>query len=217
MIDLEHVTKFYKNRGRRKLILDDVSFSMLSGTSYGIIGINGAGKSTTMRLLSGSELPNSGKIRRNVRVSWPLGFAGGLHPRLSGRENTHFIARLYGEDIRKVADFVEDFSELGSDFDLPTGLYSSGMMQRLAFGLSMAIEFECYLIDEVMAVGDARFQERCASEFQKRKNTSDVVIISHSMEMIREYCNKCLVLAHGVLHEFSDVSDAIELYKKLNQ
>jgi len=217
VIDFEHVHKFYRTRGGRKVILDNVTFSMLSGNSYGIIGINGAGKSTTMRLIAGAELPNSGKIRRNVKVSWPLGFSGGLHEKLSGRQNTHFVARLYGSDIHEASDFVQDFSELGSDFDEPFETYSSGMRQRLAFGLSMAIQFECYLIDEVMAVGDARFQKRCSAEFEKRRDKSDLVMISHSMDMIREYCDKCLVLAHGLIHEFSDVSDAIELYKKLNQ
>lgn len=217
MIELHNVFKFYRTKTGRKVILDNVSMSFRPGTSYGLLGINGAGKSTTMRLLAGSELPNSGKIIRNSNISWPLGFSVGMHPALSGRENVHFVARLYGEDPYKICDFVEDFAELGSNIDEPFRTYSSGMVQRLAFGLSMAIRFECYLIDEVMAVGDARFQAKCADEFGRRSAESDLIMISHSMETIREYCSRCLVLAHGVVHEFSDVDDAIEAYKKLNE
>lgn len=217
MINLFNVFKFYRTQEGKKLILDNVSMSFQPGTSYGLLGINGAGKSTTMRLLAGSELPNSGKILRNAKISWPLGFSVGMHPALSGRENVHFVARLYGENPRQVCEFVEDFSELGSNIDEPFRTYSSGMTQRLAFGLSMAIQFECYLIDEVMAVGDARFQMKCAEEFGRRSADADIIMISHSMETIREYCGRCLVLAHGIIHEFSDVDDAIELYKKLNE
>nr|WP_254451366.1 ABC transporter ATP-binding protein [Aliiroseovarius sp. xm-m-339-2] len=197
--------------------MDNVSLSLQSGSSYGILGVNGAGKSTTMKLLAGSELPNSGTIRRNVRVSWPLGFSSGMHPNLTGRENVNFVARLYGQDPRKVTAFVDDFSDLGSNIDEPFGTYSSGMSQRLSFGLSMAIEFEVYLIDEVMAVGDAKFQARCVEEFNKRRLRSDIIMISHSLDSIRDYCSRCLVVAHGIVYEFSNVNDAIELYKKLNK
>lgn len=217
MIELNNVFKYYKTSSGRKIILDNVHMSLSAGSSYGIIGVNGAGKSTTMRLLAGSDLPNSGRITRSVRVSWPLGFSSGMHPNLSGRENALFVARLYGEDPKKVANFVDDFSELGASIDEPFSTYSSGMAQRLSFGLSMAIEFECYLIDEVMAVGDARFQRRCTEEFEKRKEKSDIIMISHSMETILQYCNRCLVLANGLIYDFSNVSDAIELYKRLNR
>ncbi|NRP42783.1 Polysialic acid transport ATP-binding protein KpsT [Aliiroseovarius sp. xm-m-339-2] len=217
MIDLFNVFKYYKTRNGRKIILDNVSLSLQSGSSYGILGVNGAGKSTTMKLLAGSELPNSGTIRRNVRVSWPLGFSSGMHPNLTGRENVNFVARLYGQDPRKVTAFVDDFSDLGSNIDEPFGTYSSGMSQRLSFGLSMAIEFEVYLIDEVMAVGDAKFQARCVEEFNKRRLRSDIIMISHSLDSIRDYCSRCLVVAHGIVYEFSNVNDAIELYKKLNK
>lgn len=217
MIDLTNVFKYYRYHGNVRVILDHVSMRFMPGTSYGLLGINGAGKSTTMRLLAGTELPNSGRVRRTGRVSWPLGFAGGLHAEMTGRENVHFVARLYGQDPRRVIDFVEDFSELGSYIDVPFKTYSSGMAQRLAFGLSMAIDFECYLIDEVTAVGDARFQARCNEEFAKRRERSDVIMISHSMPTIREYCSRALVLAHGLLHVFTNVDDAIELYKQLNE
>lgn len=217
MIELSNVFKFYRTRGSVKTILDHVTYEFRAGLSYGILGINGAGKSTTMRMLAGTELPNSGKITRSARVSWPLGFSAGLHPAMTGRENIQFVARIYGHDSKRAVEFVEDFAEIGAYIDEPYRTYSSGMAQRLAFGLSMAIDFECYLIDEVTAVGDARFQARCQDEFAKRRAYSDIIMVSHSMETIRSYCNRGVVLAHGILHEFSNVDDAIELYNKLNQ
>jgi capsular polysaccharide transport system ATP-binding protein len=217
MISLTDVFKYYRTHGHTKIVLDHVSMEFLSGSSYGILGINGAGKSTLMRIMSGTEMPNGGKVRHSARISWPLGFAGGLHPKMTGRENVQFIARIYGQNVRRVMEFVEDFAELGSYIDVPVGKYSSGMSQRIAFGLSMAIEFEVYLIDEVTAVGDMRFQRRCHEEFEKRRARADVIMISHSMPTLTEYCDRGLVLAHGRLHAFSSVDQAIELYKKLNE
>lgn len=217
MIELVNVLKFYKTRGSVKLVLDGVSANFRAGCSYAILGINGAGKSTTMRLLAGTEMPNSGYIRRKARVSWPLGFAGGLHPEMTGRENVQFVARIYSYSPASVVDFVEDFAEIGAYIDEPYKTYSSGMAQRLAFGLSMAIDFECYLIDEVMAVGDGRFQARCLEEFDKRRARSDLIMISHNMDVVRQYCRRAIVLAHGAFHEFSNIDDAIELYNRLNR
>jgi capsular polysaccharide transport system ATP-binding protein len=217
MIQLDQVFKFYRTDRHTKIVLDHVTAGFQSGRSYGLLGVNGAGKSTTLRLISGVELPNSGRIRRTVRVSWPLGFASGFHPLMSGRENVKFVARAYGEDVRRVLLFVEDFSELGDYIDVPVRTYSSGMMARLAFGLSMAIEFECYLIDEITAVGDARFQARCAAAFDKRRANSDLIVVSHSMQTIRDYCDKGAVLVDGQLIMFDSVDKAIELYNRLNR
>jgi capsular polysaccharide transport system ATP-binding protein len=216
VVRLENITKYYRIDRLKKVVLRDVSFNFEAGKSYGILGINGAGKSTLMRLLSGTELPNAGRVSKSVRVSWPLGFAGGLHPGMTGRENIKFVARIYGEKVPDVVDFVEDFAEIGPYIDAPVKTYSSGMVQRVAFGLSMAINFECYLIDEVMAVGDARFQARCQAEFNKRKAVSDIIMVSHSMDSILRYCQHGLVLAEGELRYFPDVNDAIETYRKLN-
>lgn len=216
MIQLDNIFKYYRTHGHLKVVLDHISLDFMAGRSYGILGVNGAGKSTLMRLLAGTEMPNSGTVKRSVRVSWPLGFAGGLHPKLTGRENVKFMARVYGHDIRRTIDFVEDFAEIGAYIDAPVMTYSSGMTARLAFGLSMAIEFECYLIDEVTAVGDARFAARCKVEFDKRKKNSDIIMISHNMTTIQEYCDRGIVLAGGRLYEFGRVDDAIDLYKKLN-
>lgn len=216
MIRFQDVFKFYRTQKTLKIVLDHISFRLDKGVSYGIMGINGAGKSTLMRLIAGTEMPNSGRILREARVSWPLGFAGGLHPSLTGRENIQFVARVYRQDIRKAVRFVEDFSELGPFIDAPFGTYSSGMQQRLAFGLSMAIDFDCYLIDEVMAVGDSRFQQRCRDEFNKRKQYSDMIMISHSIELVQMYCDRGIVLADGKMYFFDSVSDAVEMYKQLN-
>lgn len=216
MIALENVFKYYKSNGHRKIVLNHVSVDFKPGRSYGILGVNGAGKSTLMRLMSGTELPNGGRVRRSARISWPLGFSGGLHPLLTGRENVKFVARVYRQDVRKVVSFVEDFAEIGSYMDVPIRTYSSGMLARLAFGLSIAIDFDCYLIDEVTAVGDARFSARCKEEFAKRKQKSDIIMVSHSMTTIKQYCDRGIVLAGGQMHLFDNVDDAIELYKKLN-
>jgi capsular polysaccharide transport system ATP-binding protein len=216
MIQLDNIFKYYRTRGHVKIVLDHISVDFMAGRSYGILGVNGAGKSTMMRILAGTELPNSGGVRRNVRVSWPLGFSGAMHPRLTGRENVQFIARVYGQDMRKTIEFVDDFAELGAYIDVPIHTYSSGMMARLAFGMSMAIDFECYLIDEVTAVGDARFAARCKVEFDKRKQRADVIMISHSMASLKEYCDHAVVLAGGRVYLFQDLDEAVELYKKLN-
>jgi capsular polysaccharide transport system ATP-binding protein len=217
MIQFSNVLKFYKTRQHVKIVLNGVSTVFEKGWSYGLLGVNGAGKSTLLRVASGAELPNSGRVVRSVRVSWPLGFAGGFHPHISGRENVKFVARVYGEDIYKVCDFVEDFSELGDYLDAPVLTYSSGMIARLAFGLSMAIDFDCYLIDEITGVGDARFQRRCEEAFAHRRKNADVILASHSMAAIKAYCSRGAVLADGHLLMFDSVDKAIEIYNRLNR
>lgn len=217
MIRFENALKFYKTQHHVKVVLNHVSTIFESGSSYGLLGVNGAGKSTLLRLAAGTELPNSGHVRRTGRVSWPLGFSGGFHPQVTGRENVKFAARAYGEDVYRVTEFVEDFSELGDYLDAPVSTYSSGMMARLAFGLSMAVEFDCYLIDEITAVGDARFQKRCQDEFNDRRKRSDLIIASHSMSTIKAYCTRAAVLVDGHLLMFNTVDKAIEVYSRLNR
>lgn len=216
MIALEDVYKYYRTHGHRKVVLDHVSLEFQAGRSYGVLGVNGAGKSTLMRILAGTELPNGGRVRRRARVSWPLGFSGGLHPKLTGRENARFVARVYGQDPRAVISFVEDFADIGAYMDVPIITYSSGMIARLAFGLSLAIDFDCYLIDETTAVGDARFAARCKEEFDQRRRKADVIMVSHALGTIRDYCDCGIVLASAQMHIFRNLDEAIELYKKLN-
>lgn len=217
MIQFNNVMKFYRTKGRVKIVLNHVSTAFETGSSYGLFGVNGAGKSTLLRLAAGTELPNSGRVIRTSRVSWPLGFSGGFHPEMSGRDNMKFVARAYGADLREVSNFVEDFSELGDYLDAPVGTYSTGMGMRLAYALSMAIEFECYLIDETIAVGDARFQRRCEDAFNQRRKTADLIMASHSIETIRSYCSRAAVLVDGNLLMFNAVDDGIEVYNRLNR
>ncbi len=217
MIKLDRVFKFYRSAGILKIVLDHVTVLFETGHSYGLMGVNGAGKSTTMRLIGGTELPNSGRVQRTVRVSWPLGFATGFHPLMTGRENVKFVARAYGADVRKTLDFVDDFSEIGDYMDAPIRTYSSGMMARLSFGLSMAIDFECYLVDEITAVGDSRFQERCRQAFEARRKSADVIMVSHSMQTVKEYCDRGGVIVDGQIIMFPDLDGAIAAYNRLNR
>jgi ABC-type polysaccharide/polyol phosphate transport system, ATPase component len=217
MIRLIDVMKFYRIRRHRRLVLDNASMTFEAGHSYGLLGVNGAGKSTTIRLLAGTELPNRGRIQRTVRVSWPLGFAGGLHSGMTGVENITFVARVYGEDERLMLDTVADFAEIGAYLSAPVQTYSSGMLARLAFGMSMAVSFECFLIDEVMGVGDARFQAKCQAEFTKRKAFADVIMASHDMGALKAYCDRGVLLADGKLRYFDTIDEAIENYKEVNR
>lgn len=214
MIRLDNVSKVYRTHGLRRVVLEDVSVVLDGRRAYGVLGPNGAGKSTLLRLIAGTELPTRGRITRNVRVSWPLGFAGGFHPKMTGHENIVFLSRAYGADIQKVVQFVESFAELGSYTDAPVGTYSSGMQSRLAFGLSMAIDFDCYLVDEITAVGDARFAMRCAQAFAERRSRSGMIMVSHSLGTIKDYCDHCIVICKKKLIVFEDVDDGIEFYRQ---
>jgi capsular polysaccharide transport system ATP-binding protein len=217
MIAFERLYKFYRTDGRPKVILDHVDALFEDGHSYALLGVNGAGKSTTLRLISGVELPNAGRIRRTSRISWPLGFATGFHPMMTGRENVHFVARVYGEDPRRISRFVEEFAEIGDYMDNPVRTYSSGMMARLAFGLSMAITFDVYLVDEITAVGDARFQERCAAAFNARRATADLIMVSHAMTTVARYCDRGALLVDGRLIMYPTVEEAIAAYMRMNR
>lgn len=216
MIRLEGVTKIYKTKDHRKVVLDDVTYTFDTRYSYGIFGSNGAGKSTLLRLIAGTELPNRGKVTRDLRVSWPLGFGGGFHPDMTGRENVKFISRIYGADTRRVIDFVDYFAELGNYFDIPVKTYSSGMQARLAFGLSMAVDFECYLVDEITAVGDSRFALRARQAFEEKRDRSTMIMVSHDIGTVKAYCDRGLVLYRGKLMAFGDIDDAIEFYRRVN-
>ncbi|MGJ8569285.1 MAG: ABC transporter ATP-binding protein [Hoeflea sp.] len=217
MIRFKNVSKHFKTQKHKKIILDHVDFEFDGNYSYGLLGVNGAGKSTTLRMIAGTMLPNSGTITKNIRVSWPLGFAAGFNALLTGKENLQFVARAYGEDVVRVLRFVEDFAEIGDYINAPVRTYSSGMVARLAFGLSMAIEFECYLVDEITAVGDARFQKRCSAAFASRRRNSNVIMVSHSMKTIEEFCDRGVLLVDGRMMLYEDVEQAIAAYYRLNR
>lgn len=213
MIELSQISKAYATRTGSNLVLDRVSFSFPPRTNFGILGKNGAGKSTLLRIIAGTEQADSGTIRRDGVVSWPIGFTGGFNGSLSGEENCRFVARIYGADIDEVVGFTMDFAELGEYFYMPVKTYSSGMRARLAFGLSMAIEFDAYLVDEVTAVGDAAFQQKCRKAFQQRSDRSSVIIVSHDFGTVRDYCSRCAVLKKGKLLVFDSVDEAQAVYE----
>ena len=213
MLTIEHVSKSYATRRGRHKVLNDVSFRLDRGQNLGILGRNGAGKSTLIRLISGAERPTSGVIRRGMSVSWPLAFGGAFQAHLTGLDNLKFVCRVYGVDYRPLIPFVEEFTELGEYFREPVLHYSHGMTTRLAFALSMAIEFDCFLIDEAMVVGDVRFHERCHVElFHKRKDRA-FILVTHDANVIKLYCKNACVLHEGQLLPFPSVEEAYDFYQ----
>ena len=212
MISVENINKIYSTRFGQRTILDNVSFRLERGRNIGILGQNGAGKSTLIRLISGAEKPTTGIIKRGMSVSWPLAFGGAFQLHLTGLDNLKFVCRIYGVDYKPLVPFVEDFTELGVYFREPVMHYSTGMLTRLAFALSMAVEFDCFLIDEAMVVGDARFHERCHIElFQKRKDRA-FILVTHDADVIKLYCERASVLHEGKLHPFDTVDAAYDFY-----
>lgn len=214
MISLHNVCKTYRTKGVKTKVFDKLSFSVKRGKNLAIMGRNGAGKSTLMRLLSGAERPDRGKIYRSTNVSWPIGFSGGFNGSMTGVENVRFVSRVYGKDSDAVLDEVREFAALGHHLRLPIRTYSSGMKARLAFGLSMAIDFDCYLIDEVMAVGDDRFRAKSKQMLQDKMERAQVVMISHSEKIILDYCDSGILLENGgkVTH-FDTARGLIDAYK----
>jgi len=213
MISIENVTKIYHTRHGPRTVLDGINLQIARGERVGVLGRNGAGKSTLIRLISGVELPSSGHIGRGMSISWPLAFGGAFQGSLSGLDNVRFICRVYGAPIKPAIEFVEDFSELGIYLQEPVKKYSAGMRARLAFAISMAVEFDCFLIDEIVAVGDSRFHDKCHVElFEKRKDRA-MIIVSHSPDYIRTHCQHASVLAAGKLHNFADVEAAYGFYQ----
>ena len=195
-----------------KTILRDLSVR-LPKRNIAILGENGAGKSTLLRLIAGSERPDDGDILRHVKVSFPLGFAGSFNGSLTGHENARFVARIYGQDTDYVLEFVREFSQLGEHLSMPVRTYSSGMRARLAFGVSLAIDFECYLVDEITAVGDSRFQKRSKAAFKEKLERANIIMVSHSNNTLRDYCDTGAVLHEGRLTIFDDLKDAISQHE----
>jgi capsular polysaccharide transport system ATP-binding protein len=216
MLVFDKVTKFYRTKGVKKTILSEFSFEFPTDRNVGIMGKNGAGKSTMMRLMAGIEPPDLGHVYRTTRVSWPLGFAGGFNGSMTGIENIRFVSRIYGQETEKVIDYVTEFAELGPSLRLPIKTYSSGMKARLAFGLSMAIDFDVYLIDEITAVGDEDFKKKSQAVFQDKLAKSQIIMISHSAGTIKQYCDCGLLLEGNQIRYFDDVNDLLTAYKKLN-
>jgi capsular polysaccharide transport system ATP-binding protein len=212
MIRLVDINKSYDTSSGPARILDGVNLTLARGDAIGILGRNGAGKSTLVRIISGAELPDSGTVERSMSVSWPLAFSGGFQSALTGLDNLKFICRIYGVDPSSCVEFVEDFTELGVYLREPMRTYSSGMRARLAFATSMIVDFDCYLIDEIVAVGDSRFQAKCHEELFVKRADRSRIIVSHDPEFVRAHCERAAVLVNGRLEEFASVDDAYEYY-----
>lgn len=215
MIICQDIWKSYSHGNRRKQVLNGIDLVIAQGDRIGLLGRNGAGKSTLIKLIGGVEMPTAGKITRHMTVSWPLGFAGGFQGSLTGYDNARFIARIYGRHYDDIRRFVEDFTELGRQLRMPVKTYSSGMRARLAFALSLAIEFDCYLIDEIILVGDQSFQRKCQAEMFERRQDRAMLVASHSPEFIKNFCNKALIIHDGKADLFDDVYEAVDKYDRL--
>lgn len=210
MIFLDGVSKSYRTPRGDKVILQDVEFNFDWGGNIGILGQNGAGKSTLMRLIAGLEAPDAGRIDRDGLISWPIGFSGGFKPDLSGEENVCFVAKIFNVDPDYCSAFCQDFAEIGDYFFAPIKQYSSGMRARLAFAMTMAIDFDVYLVDEVIAVGDRNFQEKCHHAFQERAERSMLIMVSHKATTLRRFCTRAAVLSDGGLTQYASLDEAIE-------
>lgn len=212
MIELRDVGMSYATRAGTHHVLRGVNMRLDRGRNIGILGRNGAGKSTLIRLMSGAERPISGQILRNMTVSWPLAFGGAFQPHLTGLDNLKFVCRIHGVDHRPCLPFILDFTELGEYLREPVLTYSHGMLTRLAFALSMAIEFDCFLIDEAMVVGDIRFHERCHEELFRKRRDRAFILVTHDRAVIEHYCERAAVLHQGHLVEFRSVNEAQDFY-----
>lgn len=218
MISLDRVTKSYMTLVGRKVVFRDLSFEIPDDMNVGLIGRNGAGKSTLMRLLGGADLPDSGEIVTEGRVSWPVGLRGGLQKNLTGRENVKFVCRIQGirrKGMQEKIRYVQEFAEIGDHFDLPVSTYSSGMRARLGFGTSMAFDFDYYLIDEVMAVGDASFKRKSQKVFEERLQRAKVILVSHNMKLIKRMSDIVVHLHLGQAMVYEDVQSGIAAYQEV--
>ncbi|GBQ63423.1 O-antigen ABC transporter ATP-binding protein [Ameyamaea chiangmaiensis NBRC 103196] len=209
------VTKDYPAHGGRRRVLDRVNFTLERGEKLGVLGRNGAGKSTLIRIIGGVEPLSGGSVERTMTVSWPLAFGGAFQGSLSGLDNLRFICRIYGLDYAPTRAFVDDFAELGSQLGEPVKTYSSGMRARLAFALSIVIEFDCYLIDEVIMVGDARFHRRCQEELFEKRHDRAMIVVSHDMGFMRDTCDHMAVINQGLFTRYDDNAEAIATYEAL--
>lgn len=217
MIDLRNISKSYYLNGRRTVVADRISATFPSGKAIGILGRNGAGKSSLLKMISGAMEPDEGEIVIKGTVSWPVGFAGSFHPELTGLQNTRFVGRVYGVDTDELVAFVEDFAGIGQHFHQPVRSYSSGMRSRVAFGVSMGIQFDTYLIDEITAVGDADFKRKSEALINARLEKAGAVFVSHSLGQVKRICDHAAVLDDGDMYYYTDVNQAIRHHQELSK
>jgi len=215
VIKLVNLEKRYRTKAGVRVVLNNVTATFPKGRSVGILGLNGAGKSTLIRIIGDAEPADSGSVLREGRVSWPLGYTGGFQSSLTARENARFVARIYGEDPEYIEDFTYAFSELGSYFDVPLRSYSSGMRGRFAFSVSLACNFDYYLVDEALETGDARYKEKFRLAFEERRASASVILVSHNEQTVRRNCDMAAILHDGQLDVYDDLKDALGQYKYL--
>ena len=215
MIRVSNLCKEYRGEGKVHRVLSNISFDVERGEKLAVLGRNGAGKSTLMRLIGGVEVPTSGRIEREMSLSWPLGLQGGFQPSLTGNDNMRFIARVYDKPFDYIRAFVDDFAELGKYLSEPLKTYSTGMRARFAFALSLAIDFDCYLVDEIIAAGDQRFQRRSHEELFEKRADRSMILASHIGDIVRTYCSRALVLHRGRGKVFDDLDLALDIYNDL--
>jgi capsular polysaccharide transport system ATP-binding protein len=215
MIRVSDLCKEYRGEGKVHRVLSNVTFDVGRGEKVAVLGRNGAGKSTLMRLIGGVEVPTSGRIERKMSLSWPLGLQGGFQPSLTGNDNMRFIARIYNKPFDYIRAYVDDFAELGKYLSEPLKTYSTGMRARFAFALSLAIDFDCYLVDEIIAAGDQRFQRRSHEELFEKRADRSMILASHIGDIVRAYCSRALVLHRGRGKVFDDLDLALDIYYSL--
>lgn len=216
MIHFKNVTKYYKIKSGKHYILQNVNYNFPDKTSIAILGKNGAGKSTLLRMMGGIELANSGEISSDCSISWPVGLASGFQANISAKDNIKFVCRIYNKSIsetKNIIDFVEDFAELGNFFTMPIRTYSSGMRSRISFGLSMAFDFDYYLVDEVVGVGDQNFKDKAKNLFDERRKNSSIIMVSHNMAHLKENCDMGIYLSNGEFTVYDNIDDAIKAYQ----
>ena len=216
MIIVEHLWKRYHGEKESDWVLKDINLTIPSDVSVGLVGKNGAGKSTFLRLIGGMDTPERGSVTRNCLISWPIGLSGGFQGSMTGRQNVMFVARIHGgeHNLKQIVKFVEEFAEIGKAFDRPVRTYSSGMRSRLAFGMSLAFDFDVYLSDEATAVGDAAFKEKAKKAFMERVGKASLIMVSHSEGILRDLCQAGIWLDNGHAYWFDDINDALEAYKE---
>lgn len=216
MIIVDDVHKRYQtDHGPSKWILQGVTFTIPRNLSVGLIGANGAGKSTLLRIIGGVDQPNKGRVERHCRVSWPMGFGGGLQGSLTGRQNAKFVCRVHGHeaDIPDRIACIQDFAQIGEAFDEPVKTYSSGMKSRLQFALSLAFDFDVYISDEVTATGDAAFKNKAAAAFKRLADHASIIMVSHGESTLRQFCSAGIWIHDGKAHWFDQIDDALKAYK----
>jgi len=219
MIRIENLSKKYYNHHGSEWVLKDINLTIPTNVSVGLVGKNGAGKSTLLRLIAGIDTADKGQIFRDCRVSWPIGLKNVFQASMTGRQNVQFVARIHGdnEKIKEIINYVEEFAEIGKAFDDPVKTYSSGMKSRLAFGLSLAFDFDVYLSDEATAVGDASFKKKASAVFKERVNQASLIMVSHSEGILRDLCQAGIWLNEGEAIWFDDINDALKAYSEYHK